>query len=179
MCKKTLILNADYTILHVCSWYKAISLLYIKEVAVEVDFYAGEKLRSGKRSYMVPAVIALKKYVKHDWKRKKKFSRATVYKRDNFSCVYCGVQKQSSELTLDHVIPKSKFKKGENATFYENVVTSCKPCNVKKADKSCDEANMWPNKKPYTPMYYDIILGDIKNLPSEWLTYLPKHEIRK
>lgn len=173
--QKTLLLNADYTILHVCTWQKAIVLLYVKEVATEVDFYIDTKIKASKRSYPIPAVIALKKYVKHDWKRKKKFSRATVYKRDNFSCVYCGTRKPNSELTLDHIIPKKNFEKADNPTYYENVVTACKPCNAKKADKSCDDAKMWPAKKPYTPMYYDIILGEIKNVPVEWLPYMPHH----
>jgi 5-methylcytosine-specific restriction endonuclease McrA len=177
---KTLILNADYTILQVCGIEKAISLLYVKEKATQVDFYQDTKIRGGKFSCPFPAVIALKKYVKHDWRRKKKFSRATVYKRDNYKCMYCLVSKPTSELTLDHVIPKKNFKSGENPTYYENVVTACKPCNARKADKSCDDARMWPAHKPYTPMYYDIILGEIKNVPKEWMPYMPnrgyKHE---
>jgi 5-methylcytosine-specific restriction endonuclease McrA len=175
MSYKTLILNSDYTILHVCSWEKAISLLYIKRVAVEVDFYKDTKVKSGKRSYPIPAVIALKKYVKHNFIRKKKFSRATVLKRDGYTCMYCGVKKSGGELTLDHIIPKSKFRNGENPTFYENVTTSCKPCNAKKADKSCAEAKMFPIQKPYTPKYYDIILADVRKIPNEWTPYLPKH----
>ncbi len=173
---KVLILNSDYTILHVCTWEKAISLLYVKQVASEVDFYKDTKIRSGRRHYPIPAVIVLKKYVKHDYRRKKKFSRATVYKRDNFVCMYCGVKKNGADLTLDHVVPKCKFNNGDNPTYYENVVTSCKPCNAKKADKSCDKANMFPIHKPYAPKYFDIILSDVKNIPDEWLPYLPKRD---
>ena len=172
---RTLILNSDFTILHVTSWDKAFCLV-LKGVAFNVDFYADRKVKDGRgRAYPVPAVIAIKKYVKHDYKRKKKFSRATVYKRDSYRCSYCLQSKPASELTLDHVIPKKNFKFGENPTYYENVVTACKPCNARKADKSCEEARMWPDKNPYTPMYYDIILGEIKNIPVEWAQYLPKH----
>lgn len=171
---KVLILNQDYTILHVCSWEKAISLVHIKQVATEVDFYKDYKIKTGRRSYNIPAVVALKKYVKHNFVRKKKFSRATVYKRDSYHCQYCGVKKMGSELTLDHIVPKSKFQDGENPTYYENVVTACKPCNAKKADKSCADANMFPMQKPYTPKYYDIILADVKNIPNEWKPYLPR-----
>lgn len=173
MHKKTMILNSDYSLLNLCTWHKAISLVYIKEVAFELDFYADVKIRSGRKSFPVPAVIVLKKYVKHDHLRKKKFSRATVLKRDKYTCQYCGVQKPGSELTLDHLVPRSKFKNGENPTYYENVVCSCKPCNIKKADKNCSEANMFPRNKPYTPSYYDIVLSDVSYIPQEWIPYIP------
>ena len=172
--QKTLVLNSDYTIIHVCDWKNAIPLVYIKEVAVEVDFYKNTKIRSGKRTYAIPAVIALKKYVKHNRAIGKKFSRATVLKRDGYMCMYCGVKKNGSELTLDHIIPRCKFNTKEEANFYENVVAACKPCNAKKADKSSVEAKMFPIQKPYSPKYYDIILSGVKNIPDEWKIYLPK-----
>jgi 5-methylcytosine-specific restriction endonuclease McrA len=67
-----------------------------------------------------------------------------VYKRDNHECVYCGSKKQ---LTLDHVVPKSRG--GKNT--WSNLVTCCFTCNLKKGNKTPDEAKMVMRTQPYTP----------------------------
>lgn len=179
---KALILNADYTIINIAPIEKALALVHIKNVATELDFYKNRQLRSGRKTYTIPAVILLKKYVKHDFNRKKKFSRSTVLKRDKYTCQYCGLRKTASELTIDHLHPKCKFKSGDNPTYYENVVTACGPCNRRKADKTCAESNMYPLVKPVHPSYYEIILSDVGQIPIEWEPYLPKrlrHEKKK
>ena len=62
-------------------------------------------------------------------------NRQRLYKRDNNECAYCGSKK---ELTIDHIIPKSRG--GKNS--WNNLITCCLPCNLKKGDKTPDEARM-------------------------------------
>ena len=64
------------------------------------------------------------------------------------NCQYCGEQiTEKRDLTTDHVLPKSRGGK----TIYENMVTCCRKCNGRKDNKTCDEAKMWPKKKPFRP----------------------------
>ena len=71
-------------------------------------------------------------------------NRSRIYKRDNHECVYCGSKK---DLTLDHVIPKSKGGSNE----WTNLVTSCFKCNLKKGNKTPEEAKMVMKYKPFAP----------------------------
>jgi 5-methylcytosine-specific restriction endonuclease McrA len=83
-------------------------------------------------------------------------------KRDNYSCVYCGSKK---DLTIDHVIPKSKG--GQNT--WNNLVTCCSPCNLKKGDKSLNDINMRMIKKPTEPTIFSDSMGQY--LQKVWTDY--------
>ncbi len=79
------------------------------------------------------------------YKRTKiKVKMQRIYRRDNYQCVYCGSKKN---LTLDHVIPKSRG----GLNNWENLATSCAGCNTKKADRTPEEAKMSMSHKPYIP----------------------------
>jgi 5-methylcytosine-specific restriction endonuclease McrA len=81
------------------------------------------------------------------------FSRRNIYKRDRFTCQYCGAQPGTNELTVDHVIPRSQG----GTTSWENCVLACVTCNSRKADRTPAQAHMplrHPPTKPYwRPMY--------------------------
>lgn len=77
------------------------------------------------------------------------FSRRNIYKRDRYTCQYCGVQPGSEELTIDHVLPRSR---GGTSTW-ENCVLACLQCNKRKADKLPDEARMPLRKTPIRPKW--------------------------
>ena len=64
------------------------------------------------------------------------FSRRNIYKRDRYTCQYCGVQPGSEELTIDHVLPRSR---GGTSTW-ENCVLACLECNKRKADRTPDRS---------------------------------------
>jgi 5-methylcytosine-specific restriction endonuclease McrA len=100
--------------------------------------------------YNYPSVIVFKHY-QHLGKNKKPyatFNRRAVWNRDNKECQYCGITVTYNEMTWDHVLPKSR---GGN-TDWKNLVTCCKKCNTKKANKTPEEANMRLRKKPI-PLY--------------------------
>jgi 5-methylcytosine-specific restriction endonuclease McrA len=80
------------------------------------------------------------------------FSRRNIFKRDHFSCQYCGVQPGTNELTIDHVHPRSRG----GASSWDNCVLACVNCNKKKADRTPDEAHMKLRKRPIRPDWKPI-----------------------
>jgi 5-methylcytosine-specific restriction endonuclease McrA len=81
------------------------------------------------------------------------FSRRNIYKRDRYTCQYCGIQPGSEELTIDHVSPRSQG----GLSTWENCVLACVSCNKRKADRTPEQARM-PLKKPparpaWRPLY--------------------------
>jgi 5-methylcytosine-specific restriction endonuclease McrA len=115
----------------------------------------------------VPEVIVLSKY--NDIPdRKLAFSRANLYKRDMYTCQYCGVKPEMKELTIEHIVPRSK---GGQSTW-TNCVLACWSCNAKKADKSlaeCAKIGLILRTKPVKPNWSPrLTLGRVKNTPKSW-----------
>jgi 5-methylcytosine-specific restriction endonuclease McrA len=77
------------------------------------------------------------------------FSRRNVFKRDHWTCQYCGVQPGGGELTIDHVMPRSQ---GGTSTW-DNCVLSCIDCNKRKADRTPQQAKMKLRKAPVRPTW--------------------------
>jgi len=75
------------------------------------------------------------------------FSRRNIFKRDHYACQYCGLQPGTDELTIDHVVPRSRG----GASSWENCVLACVSCNKKKADRTPDEAHMRLKHTPLRP----------------------------
>lgn len=143
----------------------------------QLDFYANQKIHDGKgRAYPVPAVVMKMKYVRRDY-RHAPFCKKNIFLRDELTCQYCGVKFQPKELTFDHVIPRSKWTESGTPTCWENIVTCCLECNRKKANKTCEQARMFPIRKPVKPENGELFLGLSpwrEKIPPEWTLYL-KH----
>lgn len=77
------------------------------------------------------------------------FSRRNIFKRDRYTCQYCGRQPGSEELTIDHVTPRSQG--GESR--WDNCVLACLPCNGRKADRTPQQAGMRLRKCPVQPTW--------------------------
>jgi 5-methylcytosine-specific restriction endonuclease McrA len=80
------------------------------------------------------------------------FSRRNVFKRDHYTCQYCGCQPGSEELTIDHVVPRAQG----GTSRWENCVLACVECNKRKADRTPQQANMTLHKKPARPVWKPI-----------------------
>jgi 5-methylcytosine-specific restriction endonuclease McrA len=174
--KKVLILNADYSAIGLISWQQAMQQQH-KDVVTTIDFYKNDFiLRANGSRYPAPAVSALKEYKHH--KMRVPFSRGNVFIRDRLVCQYCVKRYHYSELTLDHVVPRSRWKTG-SPTHWRNIVTSCYKCNRKKSCKTLNKTDFELIKQPKEPNPYGWVLGlkPWTRLQEEWVPYLPKHYI--
>jgi 5-methylcytosine-specific restriction endonuclease McrA len=106
----------------------------------------------------VPAVMKLIKFIRTLYINRVPFSKKNVLVRDGFKCAYCGAERQ--RLTIDHIIPKSKGGKAD----FENCVSSCKPCNNKKGDRTPREALMYLKVKAYQPTISEFLRLKVKKL---------------
>jgi len=142
-----LVLNATYEPINVVSIRRAVVLL-LKEKAEVVEATERE-LRSANLRICMPAVIRLVYYVRIPRLLGVPLSRRTVLARDYYTCQYCGATPNKGELTIDHVQPRSKG--GETA--WDNVVTACRRCNVRKGNRTLAEAGLTLRRKPARPRY--------------------------
>ncbi|MEI6447181.1 MAG: HNH endonuclease [Actinomycetes bacterium] len=161
---RVLVLNATYEPINVCSVRRAVVLL-IKRRAEIVD-QGHSAVRAESLAIPRPQVIRLVSYVRvpRDAHRRK-ITRRAVFARDGWSCQYCG---DPSNLTVDHVIPRSKG----GLSSWENVVTSCAPCNRRKADKLPAAIGMQPRRKPKAPGPQVFIRIASPKVPLAWQPYL-------
>ena len=167
MGRKVLVLNQDYSALSVCSASKAFLLVYLDKAEL-VSHSPQHQLRTVDKSYPMPTVIRLFRYVQVPYKGVM-MTRQNIFKRDNQRCVYCGTHE---ELTLDHVIPKSRGGRSS----WDNLATACKRCNTKKGDFTPEEANMAMRQRPFKPSFI-VFLRDFAGLTDDsWLPYLTKRE---
>lgn len=113
-------------------------------------------IRSTNVIFRVPEVVLLSKYDKLP-QHKIHFSRRTIYRRDSNQCQYCGDFPGTEELTIDHIMPRSRGGK----TTWENCVLSCQPCNSKKADRTPEECGMKLRKQPKKPNI-PLFRGDVR-----------------
>ncbi len=187
--KKCLLLNADYTPITIISWKRAIlwSMKYIDSTdnKIEiVDFYSNDFIQcSHDKKIPVPSVAKTTKYFRFN-NQKAVFSRKNIFLRDNYTCQYCGTKYPIQELTYDHIIPKSVFRRANSplsATTWTNITTACLKCNRKKGNRTPKEANMILLNLPIQPKQNNRYLSMVHHLskikeehvPDAWRIYLP------
>ena len=166
-----LVLNKTFAAVHVISVRRAFCLL-CKDLAEVVyqedgqfatyDFASWAELsafraanfkqedddwvRTATTELLSPRVIRLLSYDKMP-KQTVKFNRRNIFARDHNQCQYCGRKFVTSELSLDHVIPRSQG----GGTTWENIVCACVECNVRKGGRTPRQANMTLVRKPEKP----------------------------
>lgn len=179
-----LILNIDYSPLCIIDWQKSITWYYrslsVYNSHIEIVSFHNNDFIQGTngQKFKIPSIIRVLKYINLN-NQPVKFSRKNLFIRDNFTCQYCGIKKDISQLTYDHVIPKSQWTNKASPTNWNNIVTACAVCNRKKANRTPTIANMplltQPIKPNKTYKYLPITtyLTTIDNrIPSDWKTYL-------
>jgi 5-methylcytosine-specific restriction endonuclease McrA len=177
-----LVLNKLYMAIRVVNVRRAMSLL-VREQAEVVEVEEGRYLTHGFRSWMeasefkrrfeadkhewlrtvrtaiaVPRIIRLLSYDKLP-AQEVKFNRRNIYARDGNRCQYCGCKAPTSELSLDHVVPRSR---GGRSTW-DNIVCACLDCNVKKGGRTPDEAGMKLVARPRKPKRSPLINQKIQD----------------
>jgi 5-methylcytosine-specific restriction endonuclease McrA len=163
--ERVLVLNASYEPLNVCSLRRAHVLVW--KGKAEVLESHGPPIRSSSSTFTRPHVIRLVAYVRVPRGVTKRISRRVLFARDGWKCVYCGTG--SNRLTLDHVVPRSRG----GTSVWENVVTSCAPCNHRKGDRLLEETSMSLRSppRPPTPVLFIRLAAD--HVPDTWRRYLP------
>ena len=133
--KPVLVLNASFEPINICAARRAL-VLVLKGVA-SAEELSSNHVHSSRHTMRVPSVIRLLEYrrIPHQTRA---LSRKNILMRDRYTCQYCHRTISAGELTLDHVIPRSRA--GETA--WENLVACCHPCNNRKGSRTPDEAGM-------------------------------------
>ncbi len=161
-----LVLNATYEPLNVTSVWRACSLVLSRKAEV-LEAHPERKIRSPSTTLPYPVVIRLVSYVRVPRFTSRKITRRALFTRDANTCQYCGC---GTRLTLDHVIPRSRG----GASTWDNVVTACSPCNLRKSDRLPHEAGMPLHRAPRAP-HPDLYLTlGTRTIPTVWHPYLPE-----
>jgi len=162
--QQVLVLNASFEPLNVCSVRRAHVLVY--KGKAEVIERLEQPLRSATDTYPWPHVIRLVTYVHVPRAAQRKISRRALFARDEWRCVYCGTT--AGRLTLDHVVPRSRG----GDSVWENVVTSCAPCNLRKGNRLPHEVSMELKRRPGPPAPVLFIRLSTPKIPTRWEPYL-------
>ncbi len=148
-----LVLNADfrplsYFPLSTWNWQDAVKAVFLDRVSVLSEYE--REVRSPSFSMRLPSVIALRDFIPSA--RMPAFTRFNVFLRDGFTCQYCEAKRPAPELTFDHVIPRARGGR----TSWENVVTACGSCNLRKGSKLPRECHMIPRQEPRRPTSWEL-----------------------
>jgi 5-methylcytosine-specific restriction endonuclease McrA len=165
--RDTLLLDQGYQPLRVIPWQRALCMHFVGKVEVVTEHRWS--IRTIARAFPAPAVVRLLRNVKVR-PLYVRFSRENVYLRDGHRCQYCGKHCRAPDLTLDHVLPRSRGGK----THWRNVVTCCVKCNRKKGRATPVEADMPLRQDPVRPKWLSakiVTLGE-HELPEAWLDFL-------
>lgn len=145
---KVLLLNSDERPLNITTWKRALVLI-IKGKAEYAQTLNDVEDYIFIDNTMIPKVIKLTYELAVPFVELP-FCRENIFVRDDYTCQYCGRKLPASELTLDHVYPKSRL----GPDIWENIVACCKDCNQRKADRTPREAGMKLKRRPYRPTDY-------------------------
>ena len=162
--RSALVLNATYEPLSVVSARRAVCLVLADKA--EVIHHDGTAIHSARTSVPTPLVIRLRYVVKVPYHRRTTLSRRAVFARDDHRCQYCGGHADS----IDHVVPRSKGGPHE----WENVAAACRPCNLRKRDRTPDEANMRLARAPRAPRELAWVVVAVGRVPEAWKPYLAR-----
>jgi 5-methylcytosine-specific restriction endonuclease McrA len=198
MQSSVLALNRNYSPVHVISAKRAFCLLYKEQaevITVEEGRYASYnfeawfelsqlKLELGERGdsedwiravnfeIQVPRVVRLLGYDRMP-RNAVKFNRRNIFLRDGHRCQYCGNRYNTTRLSLDHVMPKSRG----GPDTWENVVCACLHCNVTKGGRTPAEAGMRLLRLPHKPKRSPLLSRQLATRKyAAWRNFIPQVE---
>ena len=177
-----LVLNRFYVAVHVISVRRAVCLLF-RDLAEVIHVENGQyynydfarwvelsEMLSAERDahsdwinsirfpLQVPRIIRLFDYDRMP-RKTLRFSRRNIFARDGYRCMYCYKRFPMQQLSLDHVVPRSRG----GTTDWENIVTSCVHCNVKKGGRTPHEAQMGLMRQPERPKRSPLLSSKLRN----------------
>ena len=164
---KTLVLTPWMNPFLIVPWQTAITMMHLGKVDL-LEQYNDEVCSSPSVSMPMPAVLRMRRQM-NGYRRGVKFSRTNVLTRDRHTCQYCGERKKSAELNYDHVVPR----KLGGRTTWDNIVSSCFPCNTRKGGRTPEQAGMKLLSVPRRPLTLPIasLELDERKVPALWMPY--------
>jgi len=161
---QTLVLDSSWMPRCVISSARAFAIVYKGNARVVENHNKLFGLVKKELKIYKPAIIQVESYIDLKY-QKVSLSRENIFKRDGYTCVYCGDDDRKT-LTLDHVWPKAKG--GRNS--WENLVTACRSCNFEKSDLTLIEyGKKIPNpKRPH----FLMMLKKVNYIPDVWKQFL-------
>ena len=166
---EVLLLNANYEPLNVTNLRRALSL--VMRGKADIIHHGESEIRTSESILTAPSIVKMRYHVRRPMPQLR-LSRHSILARDNYTCQYCGCRK---DLTLDHVIPR--WQGGPSS--WDNLVTCCRKCNLKKGSKTYQQVGMKLAKPPRRPHYVPYLslqmyMRAIQR--EEWDGYLPVFE---
>jgi len=130
----------------------------------------GEVVIRSPRLVLVPPEVILLKTYEGQGGRAVVFSRKNLFKRDRYTCQYCGIQPGPEELTVDHVVPRSRG----GVSSWENCVLACVECNKVKADRSPAQAGLKLRRSPRKPTWKALVQVPARDRRESWDKFLSR-----
>ena len=161
-----LVLNLNYVPVNVCTVRRAIVLVAKGKAELLEQRQDEARVRTFKTSLDAPSIIRLVYLVKRPF-APRRLSKKEVFLRDHYTCQYCG--KRSQHLTLDHVVPRRQH----GPHTWDNVVAACGRCNLDKAGRTPEEANMKLRRVPTAPQPNPYRILENRTILEEWRQYIP------
>ncbi len=178
-----LVLNRNYLPVRITTARRALMMMYVGAARAldaehePYDFTAWktarpvngeEMIRTSGGQLMIPRLVLLSRYSQLPLATLR-LSRRNVLLRDNYCCQYCGRQLAPGDLDLDHVIPRSRG----GTTTWENLVASCRACNLRKGNATPEEAGMKLLGRPFRPSWRTTVqLASVSRRFQEWEPFL-------
>ena len=159
-----LVLNANFEPVNICNTRRALGLMLAGKATLIAN--GRGEIQTVSRTFPRPSVIRLENMI-HRPRPRVKLTRREVFRRDNYTCQYCG--RQTLDLTLDHIIPKHLG--GEHNWL--NVVAACPLCNHHKGGRKLSEARMNLIRPPFKPSPSAIaVFGTYLDTNHEWKAFV-------
>lgn len=182
----TLVLNRSWVAISTTTVRHAITLAYRRSARIiETDTFRahdfeswadlavrrGEPcIRTVKLTLRIPEVIQLIAYDSVP-QRDVAFSRKNLYQRDHYRCQYCGRRRATSDLSIEHIVPRSR---GGRSTWH-NCVLACLQCNVRKGNRTLAESGMTLIRQPFKPRWSPCLQIRIANRKASWEHFVSEH----
>jgi 5-methylcytosine-specific restriction endonuclease McrA len=164
MLEPVLVLNANFEPIHVCSTRRALGL--ILDGKANLILNGRGYIHTITKTLPRPSIIRLEVQI-HRPRPRVKLSRREIFRRDNYTCQYCG--RRDIPLTVDHVIPRHMG----GPHHWTNLVAACSACNHRKGGRKVEEAHMrlahTPKEPPASAIY---IFGRHLSDNGEWEPYI-------
>ena len=164
MLDNVLVLNANFEPINICTVRRAVGLIITDKAALVVN--GRGYIHTINQVVPRPSIIRIQHMVNRP-RLRVKLNRREIFRRDNFTCQYCG--KQGGNLTIDHVYPRHLG--GQH--LWNNVVTACAACNHRKGGRTLKESGMQLARLPREPQASaEYVFGRHLSDYDDWLPFL-------